>query len=237
MLGRFSGFAKSVILRLSEARDLGDVDRCQFYEDLKVYTAAPPDVLRVDEKNLREYNIANCCSVIFKANYKTDGIYLPPDDRRHFVAWANLTKEDFNDGYWRDLYHWYNHGGAEHVAAYLASVDTSTPRCRHRRPWHFGKSSTHPARLRTRNSAMQSTESASRISLLCVKPRAWRLKSSLTGYSIARTPVAYRIVSKLAATSPSATTVPKMANGKSTAGGKQSTRKPVSPCGIVPTPS
>jgi Family of unknown function (DUF5906) len=125
MLGRFSGFAKSVILRLSEARDLGDVDRCQFYEDLKVYTAAPPDVLRVDEKNLREYNIANCCSVIFTTNYKTDGIYLPPDDRRHFVAWANLTKEDFNDGYWRDLYHWYNHGGAEHVAAYLASVDLS----------------------------------------------------------------------------------------------------------------
>ena len=43
MLGRFNGFAKSVIVRLSEARDLGDVDRYQFYEHLKVYTAAPPD--------------------------------------------------------------------------------------------------------------------------------------------------------------------------------------------------
>ena len=55
MLGRFNGFVKSVILRVSEARDLGDINRVQFYEHLKTYTASPPDVLRVDEKNLREY--------------------------------------------------------------------------------------------------------------------------------------------------------------------------------------
>ena len=125
MLGRFNGFAKSVIVRLSEARDLGDVDRYQFYEHLKVYTAAPPDVLRIDEKYLREYNISNCCGIVITTNYKTDGIYLPADDRRHFVAWANLTKEDFEDSYWRDLYRWYDNGGFEHVAAYLASVDLS----------------------------------------------------------------------------------------------------------------
>ncbi len=55
MLGRFNGFLKSVILRVSEARDLGDVDRFAFYDHMKAYTAAPPDVLRVDEKNLREH--------------------------------------------------------------------------------------------------------------------------------------------------------------------------------------
>ena len=93
--------AKPEIVRLSEARDLGDVDRYQFYEHLKVYTAAPPDVLRVDEKYLREYNTPNCCGIVITTNYKTDGIYLPADDRRHFVAWANLTKEDFEDNYWR----------------------------------------------------------------------------------------------------------------------------------------
>ena len=54
MLGRFNGYLRSVILRISEARDLGDVDRFQFYDHLKSYIAAPPDVLRVDEKNLRE---------------------------------------------------------------------------------------------------------------------------------------------------------------------------------------
>jgi hypothetical protein len=41
LLGRFNGFVKSVILRISEARDMGDVDRYGFYEHTKVYTAAP----------------------------------------------------------------------------------------------------------------------------------------------------------------------------------------------------
>src|SRR6516165_3320670 len=54
LLGRFNGFLKSVILRVSEARDLGNVDRFQFYDHMKTYIASPPDVLRIDEKHLRE---------------------------------------------------------------------------------------------------------------------------------------------------------------------------------------
>lgn len=50
LLGRFNGFLKSVILRVNEARDLGDINRFQFYDHMKAYTASPPDVLRVDEK-------------------------------------------------------------------------------------------------------------------------------------------------------------------------------------------
>jgi Family of unknown function (DUF5906) len=125
LMGRFNGFAKSVIMRISEAHDLGDVDRHAFYEHLKVYAAAPPDVLRVDEKNLREYNLLNCCSVIITTNHKTDGIYLPADDRRHYVAWSPLTKEDFTEGYWAGLWSYYDSGGDRHVAAYLAELDLS----------------------------------------------------------------------------------------------------------------
>jgi Family of unknown function (DUF5906) len=124
-MGRFTGFLRSVILRISEARDLGDVNRYQFYEHLKVFTAAPPDVLRVDEKNLREYSIPNLCGVIITTNYKTDGIYLPADDRRHFVAWSDRKKEDFTERYWNELYCWYDNGGFENVAAYLADLDLS----------------------------------------------------------------------------------------------------------------
>jgi hypothetical protein len=29
---------------------IGDVDRYAFYDHMKAYTAAPPDVLRIDEK-------------------------------------------------------------------------------------------------------------------------------------------------------------------------------------------
>ena len=126
LLGRFNGFVKSVVLRVSEARDLGELDRYAFYDRTKIYTAAPPDVLRVDEKNLREYVVANVCGVIITTNHKTDGLYLPADDRRHYVAWSELTKEDFAVDYWTDLYRWYTSEGYRHVAAYLAEYDLST---------------------------------------------------------------------------------------------------------------
>src|SRR5262245_16030349 len=132
LLGRFNGFAKSVILRMNEAHDLGEMNRYQLYDHLKSYTAAPPDVLRVDEKNLREHSVLNCCGVIITTNHKADGIYLPADDRRHFVAWSDLTKNDFTDNYWNDLWHWYGNGGVGHVSAYLAELDISD--CDPRKP-------------------------------------------------------------------------------------------------------
>jgi Family of unknown function (DUF5906) len=125
MLGRFNSFLKSVILRVSEGRDLGDVDRFKFYDHMKSYTAAPPDVLRVDEKHVPEHSVLNVCGVIITSNHKTDGIYLPADDRRHFVAWSDLSKEDFTPAYWNSLWGWYEAGGTAHVAAYLATLDLS----------------------------------------------------------------------------------------------------------------
>src|SRR5262249_47913671 len=122
VLGRFNGFVKSVVLRVSEARDLGDFDRFAFYDHMKIYTASPPDVLRVDEKNLREYSVFNVCGVVITSNHKSDGIYLSPDDRRHFVAWSALSKEHFENGYWTGLYHYYDHGGNAAVARYLADL-------------------------------------------------------------------------------------------------------------------
>ncbi|MGO9267669.1 MAG: primase-helicase family protein [Candidatus Binataceae bacterium] len=125
LLGRFNGFVKSVILRVNEARDLGDVDRFAFYDHMKAYTAAPPDVLRCDEKNLREHQVLNVCGVIITSNHKSDGIYLPSDDRRHYVAWSSLSKESFAADYWQTLYGWYEEGGLRDVAAYLKTLDLS----------------------------------------------------------------------------------------------------------------
>jgi hypothetical protein len=124
LLGRFNSFVKSVILRVNEARDLGEVNRFSFYDHTKIYTAAPPDVLRVDEKHLREHYVFNVLGFIITTNHKTDGIYLPADDRRHFVAWSNRKKEDFMPEYWNRLWRWYQHeGGFGHVAAYLSELD------------------------------------------------------------------------------------------------------------------
>jgi hypothetical protein len=121
----FNGFAKSVILRISEAHDLGDTTRFQLYERLKIYAAAPPDALRVNTKYVAEFHIFNVCAVVITSNYKTDSLYLPADDRRHYIAWSDLHKEDFTSEYWSDLWSWYRREGYGHVAAYLAAYDLS----------------------------------------------------------------------------------------------------------------
>jgi hypothetical protein len=125
LLGRFNGFLKKVILRVNEARDLGDINRYQFYDHTKLYTASPPDVLRVDEKYTNEHSILNCVGLILTTNYKTTGIYLPAEDRRHYVAWSNMAPEDFADSYWNQLFGWYGEGGDRHVGAYLRGLDLS----------------------------------------------------------------------------------------------------------------
>jgi hypothetical protein len=123
VLGRFNGFLKSVVLRISEAKDMGEFDRFKFYAHMKAYTAAPPDVLRVDEKHLREHSVLNVTGVVMTTNHKVDGIYLPEDDRRHYVAWSEKTKDDFDEAYWNNLWSWYEREGYAHVAAYLAELD------------------------------------------------------------------------------------------------------------------
>jgi hypothetical protein len=123
LLGQFNSFAKSVILRINEGRDLGDIDRFKFYDHTKIYTAAPPDVLRINEKNLKEYYTLNCLGLIITTNHKTDGLYLPADDRRHYVAWSSYRKEDFTPEYWNTLWSFYSAGGFEHVTAYLSELD------------------------------------------------------------------------------------------------------------------
>lgn len=125
LLREFNGFVKSVILRINEARDLGEDNRFAFYDHTKIYTAAPPEVLRCNEKNLREYSVINCCGVVYTTNYKASGIYLPADDRRHFVAWSEAERTDFEADYWNVLYRWFNTGGRGHVAAYLRALDLS----------------------------------------------------------------------------------------------------------------
>jgi Family of unknown function (DUF5906) len=125
VLGSFNGFARSVILRISEARDLGDFDRFTFFDRMKAIIAAPPDVVQINEKHLREYYVPNLCGVIITSNHKTDGIYLPAEDRRHLVAWSVSSQGDFADDYWRTLYRWYANGGNAAVAQFLASRDLS----------------------------------------------------------------------------------------------------------------
>jgi len=63
--------------------------------------------------------------VILTTNHRTDGIYLPADDRRHYVAWSERKQIDFGHEYWTTLIAWYQDGGDKHVAAFLDTLDIS----------------------------------------------------------------------------------------------------------------
>ena len=125
LLESFNDYLKCVILRVSEARDLGEVNRFTFYERTKTILAVPPNTLRINEKHTKAYDIFNVLGMIITTNYKHDGVYLPADDRRHYVVWSDLKKEDFDDDYWNFIWGWYDNGGAEHVLAYLQDHDIS----------------------------------------------------------------------------------------------------------------
>jgi hypothetical protein len=85
----------------------------------------PPNTMRVNEKYLREYYIENVIGLIYTTNYR-DALYLPHDDRRHYVAFAECTAADFPSDYWNTLWHWLLHeDGFAHVAAYLHSINLS----------------------------------------------------------------------------------------------------------------
>jgi hypothetical protein len=122
LLGAFNGFLRAVVLRVSEVRDLGDHNRYELYERTKTFLAAPPDVLRINEKYTPEFDALNVVAVIMTTNHLSDGMFLPSDDRRHHVCWSELTQDDFAEGYWAQLWKWYGDGGIAHVAAHLAKL-------------------------------------------------------------------------------------------------------------------
>jgi hypothetical protein len=136
---KFTGFAKSIILRISEAREL-DKSHYAFYNKLKVYCVTPPATLPVNEKYINQYEIINVCGPLLTTNHREAGLFLPPDDRRTLALWSNRKPSDFLEKdfqprefqpitpkptYWSWIYTWYENGGYAHVAAYLKTLDIS----------------------------------------------------------------------------------------------------------------
>jgi hypothetical protein len=123
---RWNAWVKSVVLRINEARDLGEIDRYAFYDATKTIIAVTEgDTIPCEEKYMKRYAVPNVTGVVYTTNYKTGGIYLPEDDRRHFFAWSELVKENFSENFWKDLYAWYRSGGWGHITAYLHARDIS----------------------------------------------------------------------------------------------------------------
>jgi hypothetical protein len=121
-------FLCAVIVRVNEARDAGDInrgriDRYGLHEHMKALLTTPPETHRINRKYLPEYRSFNLMGVILTTNHP-DALYLPNDDRRHFVAASECKRSDFAADYFDKMYTWYDkEGGIGHVAAYLREYD------------------------------------------------------------------------------------------------------------------
>jgi len=113
----FQSWVESTLVIINEARDLGDFDRYKFYEHGKRFIAAPPDTLRCNLKYLGAYNVPNVMGVIITSNHKLAGIYLDPDDRRHYVAWSSAEPQP--SSYYDALWHWMENGGKSALVGFL----------------------------------------------------------------------------------------------------------------------
>jgi len=121
-------FLCAVIVRINEARDVGEnararIDRYGLYEHMKPLLTTPPETHRINRKYLPEYRSFNLMGAIITTNHP-DALYLPSDDRRHFVAASECKRSDFAADYFDRMYKWYDEeGGIGHVAAYLRAYD------------------------------------------------------------------------------------------------------------------
>lgn len=125
---QFNPWVRSVVLRINESRDMGEsgaVNRFVMYERTKGLCVAPPDALNCNDKHIRKFPVVNVLGVVITSNHKADCLYLPADDRRHYVASSTATKEQFTTDYWNALWGWYEREGFANVAEYLRTYDVS----------------------------------------------------------------------------------------------------------------
>jgi hypothetical protein len=127
LVAKNNDYLQTIILRVNEARDVGEqgtVDRYRLYDHIKDTLTSPPSTLRVNIKYVPEFEIMKCLGMVITTNHR-DAFYLPPDDRRFFVAFSERRGEEFPAAYWNEFWGWYQAGGFEHVAAYLFTYDMS----------------------------------------------------------------------------------------------------------------
>jgi hypothetical protein len=127
LVSKNNEFIKALIVRLCEVRDVGEHGAADLYrlnDHMKDMLATPPDTLRVNEKYINEYYVLNRTGVIITSNYR-DALKLPPEDRRHYVAFSECRSDKFLAEYWNKFWAWYEAGGFAHVAALLYQRDLS----------------------------------------------------------------------------------------------------------------
>lgn len=125
LTSQFNPYLMARVLRINEAKDTGGESRFQFYDRTKTIITAPPNVHVINNKGVNPFQIPNLNATIITTNYRTGGLYLVRDDRRHYVMFSDATREQFSEEYWRQFHAWMAAGGLEECAHYLMTRDVS----------------------------------------------------------------------------------------------------------------
>lgn len=142
LASEFNPYVRHVVVQISESRDLGEghnsLSRYEMYERCKDLAAAPPRSLDCNEKHKGQYPVLNVLRLILTTNHQVDGLYMDPQDRRHYCAWSDAPK--MTEAEAMAVWDWYHAGGLERVAHYLRTLDLpardwNRTRAPERTPW------------------------------------------------------------------------------------------------------
>jgi hypothetical protein len=110
------------VLVLNELRESDARERRALANSLKPLIAAPPDMITINRKGLKPYQMVNKLLVVAFSNYRVS-ITLDSGDRRWFCVWSDAPKMTPEEG--ADLWSWFEDGGLSASADWLAQRDIS----------------------------------------------------------------------------------------------------------------
>lgn len=128
--GEYNGFVQSVLLVINEVRPHDEDHKASnFYNKMKDFLAAPPDMLAMTVKYANTIYIRNLCHVILTTNDPLT-MYIPAEDRRLFVMSSPLPDpkkfDVFKPDYFDELWAFLLNGGTESVIYWLDCRDILT---------------------------------------------------------------------------------------------------------------
>jgi hypothetical protein len=110
------------VLVLNELKEPDARERRALANALKPIIAAPPDLISINRKGLKPYEMINRLFVVAFSNDKLS-ITLDSDDGRWFCIWSDAPRMTEEES--ARLWAWYNAGGLSAVAAWLYARDVS----------------------------------------------------------------------------------------------------------------
>ena len=141
--GNYNDYMQCVVLRISEAHDLGDINRYAFHDHMKTILAAPPDVIagqrQVHPAALRGERGRR---VPHHQQPLRRRLYLPPNDRRTYVAVVGAVEGRLRRGFWTASGTGTKRraGGRGRVPRASTTSRSSTRKPRRKRPMRSGRS-------------------------------------------------------------------------------------------------